>query len=88
MPSYTKTLLEFSEKISNFNVARFVNTENVKTVQLSQYNMKQLIATKKCYGRLCSDEYQKASSSEFEIFGWNKSVWLLTWYKSDDNYYK
>ena len=50
--------------------------------------MKQLIATKKCYGRLCSDEYQKASSSEFEIFGWNKPVWLLTWYKSDDNYYK
>ena len=88
LPSYTKTLLEFSEKISNFNVARFVNTENVKTVQLSQYNMKQLIATKKCYGRLCSDEYQKASSSEFEIFGWNKPVWLLTWYKSDDNYYK
>ena len=50
--------------------------------------MKQLITTKKCYGRLCSDEYRKASSSEFEIFGWNRPVWLLTWYKNDDNYYK
>ena len=81
LPTYTKTLLEFSEKFSNFKVARFVNTENGNVIQLSQYNMKQLANTKKCYGRLCSDEYQKASSREFEIFNWNKPVWLLTWYK-------
>ena len=50
--------------------------------------MKQLVNTKKCYGRLCRDEYQKASLKEFEIFNWNKPVWLLTWYKKDDDYYK
>jgi len=86
LPNYTKTLLEFSEKFSRFKVARFTNTENGNVVQLSQYNMKQLINTKKCYGRLCRDEYQKASLREFEIFNWNKPVWLLTWYKNDDGY--
>ena len=88
LPNYTRTLLEFSEKFNDIKVARFVNVENGNAVQLSQYNMKQLVNTKKCYGRLCSDEYQKASPREFEIFNWNKPIWLLTWYKKDDNYHK
>ena len=87
LPNYTKTLLEFSEKYNNFSVARFANTENGSVIQLSQYNMKHLIKTKKCYGRLCNDGFQKASLREFEIFNWNKPIWLLTWFKIDDNYY-
>lgn len=85
LPSYTKTLLEFSEQLKKIKVARFINTESKKMVQLSRYQMDQLIKTKKCYGNLCSENYRKASINEFEIFGWNKSVWLLTWYKDKNS---
>lgn len=88
LPNYTKTLLEFSEKYKSFRVARFINTESQNIVQLSRYQMDQLVKTKKCYGKLCSENYKKASNNEFEIFGWNKPIWLLTWYKDgyDNNY--
>ncbi len=88
LPTYTKTLLEFAERFKNFRVARFINIESNKTIQLSRYQMDRLIKTKKCYGKLCSNEYRKASNNEFEIFGWNKPIWLLTWYKdeSDDSF--
>ena len=89
LPFYTKTLLEFAETFKNFRVARFINTDNNKIVQLSRYQMDQLIKTKKCYGKLCSEDYRKASNSEFEIFGWNKPIWLLIWYKDEtDDYYE
>ena len=82
-----KTLLEFAQSFKSFRVARFINIESNKTIQLSRYQMDQLIKTKKCYGKLCSEEYMKASNREFEIFNWNKPIWLLTWYKDESDDY-
>lgn len=87
LPTYTKTLLEFATRFKNFRVARFINIENQKIIQLSRYQMNQLIKTKKCYGKLCSEGYRRASNNEFEIFGWNKPIWLLTWYKDENDDY-
>lgn len=85
LPSYTKSLLDFSRLLQNARVARFINVENNQKIQLSRYNMNQLIKTKRCYGKFCSTEYRRAGYNEYEIFGWNKQVWLLTWFKNNDD---
>ncbi len=84
LPSYSKSLLDFSEKYNKFRVARFVNIENGQKIQLSQYDMKQLINTKKCYGKFCDVKYQNVKNF---ISNWDKSIWLLVWYKNNDSYY-
>ena len=84
IPYYTKTLLEFSEQLKNFKIARFINIENNKTIQLTKYNMNTLINNKKCFGKICSDKYQRAYSNEMEIYNWNKPIWLLIWYKKEE----
>lgn len=81
LPSYTKTLLEFAQMNKNIKVARFINTQTGKIIQMNEYQFKILIENKKCYGKLCNENRQKASSREFEIYNWNKPVWLLTWFK-------
>lgn len=84
LPGYTKTLLDFVKKYSGFKLARFVNVENGMKYQLSQNNMKYLITSKKCYGKLC-EKYGKAKSFDSQIFNWDKPVWLLTWYVNDED---
>ena len=82
IPRYRKTLLEIIIKNSNMNVARFINTETGKFIQMSAYNMTTLKNTKKCYCKLCSREnYKQSSYSDIEIYDWNKPVWVLTWFK-------
>ncbi len=84
LPSYTKSLLDFSKVLKNIRVARFINIESGKKIQLSWYGMQKLISTRKCFGKLCSPLYRKASTNEFEIFNWDKPIWLLVWYKFED----
>ena len=85
LPTYTKTLLEFAEKKNNVKVARFINTKTGKTIQMTGYGLRMLIKNKKCIGKLCSDNsIQKASSQEFEIYNWDKPIWLLKWFIEND----
>jgi hypothetical protein len=79
LPSNEKTLLDFAKILNNVSVARFTNIKSGKTVQLSNYNMSNLLKNKKCYGKLCETFRSKASFNEFEIYDWNKHVWLLVW---------
>ena len=81
LPTYTKTLLEFAEKKNNVKVARFINIKTSKIIQMTGYSLRMLIKTKKCIGKLCSGNLrQKASSQEFEIYNWDKPIWLLIWF--------
>ena len=85
LPTYTKTLLEFAEKKNNVKVARFINIKTGKIIQMTGYGLRMLIKTKKCIGKLCSDNLiQKASSQEFEIYNWDKPIWLLKWFIEND----
>ena len=85
LPTYTKTLLEFAEKKNNVKVARFINVKTRKIIQMTGYSLRMLIKTKKCIGKLCSDNsIQKASSQEFEIYNWDKPIWLLKWFIEND----
>ncbi|MBR4110577.1 MAG: hypothetical protein IKK43_02665 [Clostridia bacterium] len=79
LPYYTKTLLEFAEKKNDIKVARFVNVNTGKAVQLTGYDLRMLLKTKKCIGKLCT-EFGNASSEKYEIYYWDKPVWLLTWF--------
>lgn len=78
IPFYTNTLLEFANKLKDKGVARFININTKKVIQLSRYNMKTLIYTKECLGKLCYN--YKATLDEYEIYDWDKSVWLLVWF--------
>lgn len=85
LPSYTKTILDFFERKKNIKVARFININIGKTVQITNYNFKKLKETNKCYGKLCFENgNRKASFNEYEIYGWNRSEWLLTWFIEDN----
>lgn len=42
LPSYTKTILEFFERKPNLKVARFINVNTGRTIQVTDYNLKKL----------------------------------------------
>lgn len=80
IPYYTNSLLEFAEKKNNLKVARFINVKSEKVIQLTGYNLRMLINNKKCIGKLCDNEFGNASSKEFEIYYWDKPIWILIWF--------
>lgn len=85
LPTYTKTLLEFAEKKNNVNVARFINIKTGKKIQMTGYDLRMLIKNKKCIGKLCNDySSKKTSSQKFEIYNWDKPIWLLIWFVEND----
>ena len=82
LPYNTRTIVEFARKKMNVKVARFINTNTSQIIQVSGYNLRNLIKINKCIGKLCfdSDGVDKATSKEYEIYDWNKPIWLLIWF--------
>lgn len=83
MPPYKNNLLAFAKLLFGVKQARFFNTETKKVIQMSNIDINFLLKNRKCYGRLCSNRYKNATTNIYEIYGWNKNVWLLIWYTNN-----
>lgn len=87
MPSNIRSIKSFINTNPNMRVARFKNVNNDYVIQLGLNEINQLMNNNKCYGKLCQYN-KKVSLKEYQIYNWNKPVWLLIWFKNKDDLIK
>lgn len=83
IPSNIRSIKSFIDLNPNIRIARFRNIETGKLVQLNENNINALKKNNKCYGKLCYGN--KAANQVYEIYNWNRPIWLLRWFKDADD---